>query len=267
MSKATVITFSNEKGGVGKTTSVAGVGCLLAEKGYKTLLINLDWQCNLEKRLSCKTDHNIYEILLDNMDFRPKKVLENLYCIPASGELRKFERQYEHKFDTAVPYDLLDGILEKARESADFILIDTNPYISHIVALNALVASDYVVIPTEASTDGNLGVAQLKKLIKGINNRMNPDLSIAGILLTDVEANTKVDREVIKEMREIYKTELFNTVIRKNTDIKNLSTNGIPLTQYAKYKQKRDNLSKLPLVNGIEDYKAFTEELLKRVTL
>lgn len=219
-----IITVNNQKGGIGKTTTVHSFGAGLAEKGYKVLLIDLDPQSNLS--LSCSADTStltIYDVMkqdcsasdaiqkLSQLDIIPSNILLS----GADLEFTKTGREY-----------LLKESLEPLKTRYDFIVIDTPPSLG-ILTVNSLAASQEVIIPMTADMFALQGMSQLKNTIEQVKKYCNNSLKVAGILLTKYNTRTILSRdltEAIKLTANDFNTKVYKSTIREGIAIREAQT-------------------------------------------
>lgn len=250
MKKATVISWANFKGGVAKSSSTASVGSILASKGKRVLIVDLDAQTNLtvcflndEER-----EESIYSAMLGKSRLPIVNIKENLDLIPASVKLAMIDLELASAFSRE---RILADLLEPYKEKYDYILLDCPPSLS-MMTLNALTASDHIIIPLVAEVLPFVGLKMMNDFIMMVNKRLNPNAHILGILITRFE-NVKLSRNMESSIRQSLGDIVFSTKIRKNIKIAEA-----PL-------EKTDIYTYNPTSNGAQDYVAFTEELLKRL--
>lgn len=221
--KTKVIAFANQKGGVGKTTCVQNVGVGMARKGKSVLLIDADPQANLTMGMGYDPDELKYTLseLLDNL--RNHKPIDNyddyilhstegVDILPSDMNLSGVEVGMQ-----ALPIDrefLIKTIVEQYESDYDFILLDCPPSLG-ILTLNALIASDEAIIPTQAQLYSVKGSSLLVQNINSIQKRLNPQLRIGGIIITMVNERTKTSQALIQDIRMIYgeHVHIFNVAI------------------------------------------------------
>ena len=247
------ISYINQKGGVGKSTSAINSSAILAEKGYRVLLVDLDPQANTTSYygLYNNIEPSIYDVMI-----RGKRVsevikataFENLDLLPATLNFSKADLELSQKL-MRQEYILKDS-LENVKNKYDYIIIDCPPA-RNKVTINALTASDYVIMPTIPDAFSIESIISMTELLSEIKNGVNPNLQILGVLITMDEATN--NKKAYKE--ELLKGELiscFNTVIRKNTKLAEAINVNLPIYLYDKN------------CNGTLDYIAFTDELLEK---
>ena len=236
-----IISVINQKGGVGKTTTVINLASGLSMKGKKILVIDLDPQGNATTGLglsnTASSDTTIYSVL--NGDKKITEVIqqtsfENLNLVTSNVDLSGLE--VETAGDSRRAFKLKDeltSILNDSRASYDYILIDCPPSLS-LLTIMALVASDALVVPLQTEFFALEGLTQLMKTIERIKNNLNPDLSIRGILLTMYDRRNKLSGEVEKEARNYFKEKVYQSVVPRNVRLSEAPSHGVPVLIYDK---------------------------------
>ena len=245
----TIISIINQKGGVGKTTTAVNLSAYLADKGKKTLLIDEDSQGNSTSGLSRSVtfDKSLYDVLLN--DTSPvKTAIRKLHLLPASIDLAGAEIEIA---PLAERESLLKRKIEPLREQYDYIIIDCPPSLG-LMTLNALVASDSIIIPIQAEFYALEGLSQLVKTVQVVSRRMNPRLHILGILLTMFDGRTNLSLQVAEEVKKYFGSKVFRTVIPRTVKLSEAPSFGEPVLTYA------------PKSKGAEAYKKLSREVLKR---
>lgn len=251
MSSSTkIIAFANHKGGVGKTTTTASVGSILASKGFKVLLIDLDAQANLTYSMKQLPDvyQSIYNILVFNESPEPYKVSKNLDIIPSSQELAMIDIQLS---SVIARERVLSRILSPIKENYDFILMDCPPSLG-VLTLNACTFATDIIIPLIAEVLPFKGLAMINEFILNVREYLNPEAHVSGVLITRWE-KTKLTSGIEEELRSSWDNIIFKTKIRKNVTIAEAPLESANIIEYA------------PKSNGAADYLSFTEELLTRL--
>lgn len=250
---ATVITYSLQKGGVGKTTTCGLSAYLLSEKGYKVLAIDMDSQGNLTQLISGFDDlepfyEDTIKEALEYGDVNPfiKVASDNLHYVAADDYLVLIA-DYKGPILKSL---LLKKAIESVKQEYDFILIDTPPNLS-IQTVNALIASDYVVIMFETAKFSYNAIPRFLESVEGARENGNPDLKIAGILSTLSDSRRTDNKELLELVNEEYKDVVFKTVIPRRAAIGRLSVYGF-----------FDNPE---ISQATKVHKDFIEELLDRV--
>ena len=254
-----IISIINQKGGVGKTTTVINLAAGLSMKGKKILVIDLDPQGNATTGLglsnTASSDTTIYSVLNGNKKISEviqKTSFENLNIITSNVDLSGLE--VETAGDSRRAFKLKDeltSILNDSRASYDYILIDCPPSLS-LLTIMALVASDALVVPLQTEFFALEGLTQLMKTIERIKNNLNPELSIRGILLTMYDRRNKLSGEVEKEARNYFKEKVYQSVVPRNVRLSEAPSHGVPVLIYDKG------------CPGSKSYFSFTEEFLNQ---
>ena len=254
-----IISVINQKGGVGKTTTVINLAAGLSAKGKKILVIDLDPQGNATTGLGLSntdnSEHTIYNVL--NGKKKISEVIqstnfENLNLITSNVDLSGLE--IETAGDSRRAFKLKDeltAILNDSGALYDYILIDCPPSLS-LLTIMALVASDALVVPLQTEFFALEGLTQLMKTIQRIKNNLNPELSIRGILLTMYDRRNKLSGEVEKEARNYFKEKVYQTVVPRNVRLSEAPSHGVPVLIYDK------------LCPGSRSYFSFTDEFLNQ---
>jgi chromosome partitioning protein len=244
-----IISLSNHKGGVGKTTSTINIGAGLNQLGKKVLLVDIDPQANLSLSLGITyAKNNIYGALRDEYEIKPIAMLEGLDLIPAVIDLANAEVELSNQ--PAREYFLKD-ILDKIKDNYDYILIDCPPSLG-LLTLNAFTASDEVLIPLQAEFLASQGLTELLKVIKRITKRLNPNLIIGGLFLTKFDNRKTLNRDIFDFAKENFPDEIFETKIRDNITLADAPSNHLDIFRFN------------PKSHGAEDYKELSKELIKR---
>ena len=247
-----IITIANHKGGVGKTTTTASVGSILASKGYKVLVIDLDPQANLTvSLLKQESGDDIYYALTGKEDVLPiVSVTENLFIVPSSLQLATAEME----LTAAISRErILSGLLEPIKSQYDFVLIDCPPSLG-LLTLNAFTASTEIIIPLVAEVLPFKGLTMINRFTQQVKSRLNSGVNIFGILLTRWES-TRLSTQIEEGLREELDDKVFNTKIRKNVTIAEAPLESQNIMEYA------------PKSNGAADYTAFVDELLEKLCM
>ena len=244
-----IISVSNHKGGVGKTTSTVNIGAALAQLGHKVLLIDLDPQANLSQSLGLEgKEPNTYQLLKGERAV-PINVAERLDVMPSSLDLSGAE--VELAGEAGREYILREA-LEAVKFRYDHILIDCPPSLG-LLTLNALTASDEVLIPIQPHYLATQGLAKLLEVVGKVGQRLNKRLKVGSILVTLYDGRKVLNRDVLEALEGRFPKELLSTRIRENIALAEAPTQGLDIFRYA------------PKSNGAEDYLAAGRELLERM--
>jgi len=254
-----VISIINQKGGVGKTTTVINLAAGLSMKGKKILVIDLDPQGNATTGLglsnSDNSDQTIYSVLNGNKKIseviKPTS-FENLKLITSNVNLSGLEVETADDSRRALKLkDELGFILNDSGSSYDYILLDCPPSLS-LLTIMALVASDALVVPLQTEFFALEGLTQLMKTIERIKSNLNPSLMIRGILLTMYDKRNKLSGEVELEARNYFKEKVYQTVVPRNVRLSEAPSHGLPVLIYDKS------------CPGSKAYYNFTDEFLNQ---
>ncbi len=254
-----IISVINQKGGVGKTTTVINLAAGLTMKGKKVLVIDLDPQGNATTGLGLSNTENseltIYSVLNGNKkisDVIQSTNFENLNLVTSNVDLSGLE--VETAGDSRRAFKLKDElalILNDSGDSYDYILIDCPPSLS-LLTIMALVASDELVVPLQTEFFALEGLTQLMKTIERIKSNLNPALIIRGIILTMYDKRNKLSGQVEQEARNYFKEKVYPTVVPRNVRLSEAPSHGVPVLLYDK------------LCPGSKAYFSFTEEFLNQ---
>jgi len=233
---ARVVALCNQKGGVGKTTTTISLGAALAEYGRKVLLVDFDPQGSLSVGLGLnphEMDLTVYNLLMENDvkigDVVVPSGVDGVDLLPANIELSAAEVQLVHEVGRE---QTLQRVLGPAVGEYDVILIDCQPSLG-LLTVNALTASDGVVVPLECEYFALRGVALLKQTIDKVKDRLNPRLHIDGLLGTMYDGRTLHSREVMERLVQAWGDTVFHTVIRRTVKFSDATVVGEPITSYA----------------------------------
>ena len=254
-----IISVINQKGGVGKTTTVINLAAGLSIRGKKILVIDLDPQGNATTGLGLSntedSDLTIYSVLNGNKKISEvikQTNFENLNLVTSNVDLSGLE--VETAGDSRRAFKLKDeltSILNDSRASYDYILIDCPPSLS-LLTIMALVSSDALVVPLQTEFFALEGLTQLMKTIERIKNNLNPSLEIRGILLTMYDKRNKLSSQVESEARNYFKEKVYKTAVPRNVRLSEAPSHGVPVLIYDK------------LCPGSKAYFSFTEEFLEQ---
>lgn len=257
--KTKIIAIANQKGGVGKTTTVLAMSAVLQEKGLKTLVVDGDIQGNSTFTYGAKINDTatLFDVLLAKEKIPGFEAIQKTnqgFMIASDPLLIGAEKQLweDHENSLCLLKEALDKI--KNTNVYDFIIIDTNPYIGTVL-YSALIASDQVIIPMEADVYSLQGIDMFQQTLDSVKNNFNPNLETVGFLLTKFNPRVVLSREIrddISKITEDFNTVLFDTTIRSSQKIKDAQAAKMSILDYA------------PKCTSALDYIAFVEEYLKR---
>jgi len=244
-----VISISNHKGGVGKTTSAINIGAGLNKLGKRVLLIDLDPQANLSQSLGLiEPERNIYGALRGEYKLEPLAIVKGLDVIGSTLDLSGAE--VEMSGEAGREY-ILRELIEPIRNNYDYILIDSPPSLG-LLTINSFTASDEIFIPLQAQYLALQGLAKLTEVIEKIKKRLNKELSIGGVFITQYDSRKVLNRDVVATIQAHFKDVVFKTIIRDNIALAEAPAQGLDIFRYnAK-------------TNGAEDYLSLSKEIIKR---
>lgn len=230
-----VIAISNQKGGVGKTTTAINLGASLAYLGKKVLLVDSDAQGNATSGLGVnkaeKEGKDIYSVLVDALPIVDTIVptsRENLFLVPATIHLSGAEMEL---YAVTNRERLLKQALAPIKDDYDYILIDCPPALGALT-LNAFTAADSVLIPVQCEYYALEGLGQLWNTIRLVHQHFNKDLDIEGVLLTMLDVRTNLGAEVVEEVRTYFKEKVYDTVIVRNVKLSEAPSYGKAIIDY-----------------------------------
>ncbi|MFN3693679.1 MAG: ParA family protein [Ignavibacterium sp.] len=249
---AKIISIANQKGGVGKTTTAINLSSLLAAAEKKTLLVDIDPQANSSSGLSVNNQQiSVYDVLAGTKNIN--EVIINTFMpfldlLPSNINLVGAEIEL---VDVESREAKLKNALHEINSEYDFILIDCPPSLG-LLTLNALTASDSVLIPVQCEYFALEGLGQLLNTINIVKKHFNPSLSIEGVLLTMFDTRLRLSHQVAEEVRKYFGDKVYNTVIHRNVRISEAPSYGKPIILY-------DAIS-----SGAKNYMSLAAELLER---
>lgn len=250
-----IFAFCNQKGGVGKTTSVVNISAALAAKGYRVLVIDLDAQANATSGLGEEkpTAHEstAYQLIVENSEPGPiirKTAFENLHIIPSSTDLSGAELELISRERREY---VLKTRLEGLKGQFDFILLDCPPSLG-LLTINALTAADAIIIPLQCEYYALEGLSQLLSTYQLVHQNLNPDLEVGGVILTMADFRTNLTQQVIEEVKSYFKEKVFEAIIPRTVKLSEAPSFGKPAIIYD------------PSNRGSKNYLAISQEFVKR---
>ena len=255
-----IISFVNQKGGVGKTTSSINLAASLGLLGKKTLLIDLDPQGNSTTGVGINkgdTTASVYELLVDNTEVKDviiKTKFKNLCVIPASINLAGADMELMEKSrqnPNFVAQLQLKNKIINLKEVFDYIILDCPPSLG-LITMNALAASDSVIIPVQCEFFALEGIMQLLNSIMFAQKKLNPTLDIEGVLLTMLDNRTNLGLEVVEEIKSYFKDKVYDTIIPRLVKLSEAPSHGKPIHAYE------------PKSRGTEAYINLAKEVILR---
>ena len=243
------IAVFNQKGGVGKTTTVINLADALANKGHRVLILDLDPQGNATSGLNIEKDREemIYDYLLGAEGNFAVQVKDNLSIIPSGAGLAGIEIEFARRDDWQTV--LKDRIADL--EDYDYIVMDCPPSLG-ILSILALTAADGILIPVQCEYYALEGLSQLMESIQLVRGGFNPDLEIEGVLLTMYDGRTNLSMQVVEEVKNYFKDAVFSTVIPRNVRLAEAPSYGMSIMDYDKNSR------------GAKAYASLADEVEKR---
>ncbi|MCM1042686.1 MAG: AAA family ATPase [Corallococcus sp.] len=249
-----IISFSNQKGGVGKTTSAINLAAYVAKAGKKVLLVDFDPQGNATSGFGLEKNQiktNCYDLLMESCsatDVIFATAIENLSIIPCNVDLAAAEVDL-------VTMPMRESALKRAlmgiKSNFDYIFIDCPPSLG-LLTLNALVASDSVIIPVQSEFFALEGLSQLMNTIKIVKQRLNPTLTINGVILTMYEVRTTMSKQVTAEIYKYFGEKVYTIPVPRNVKLVESPSFGVPVVLHA------------PKSSGAVAYEMLTKQFLQR---
>lgn len=249
--KPKIICFSNHKGGVSKTCSAVNIGAGLSNLGQRCLLIDLDPQANLSLSLGVKDPrYTVYGSLKGQYGLEEAicEITDNFHVVPSHLDLSGAEIELSSEAGREV---ILKELIEAVKHRYDFVLLDCPPSLG-LLTINALTASDEVLIPLQAQFLAFQGLAKLIEVIEKIKRRLNKALKVGGVLITQYDNRKVLNRDVAETIESHFKDVLFKTKIRENVALAEAPSTGLDIFRYN------------PKSNGAIDYLSVCKEIIDR---
>lgn len=248
-----IIAITNQKGGVGKTTSAINIAYYLAKSGKKTLLIDLDPQGNATSGLGVdkgNIEHSVIDLIASGATIETvaqPTAHKRLSLVPTTSHLANTEVELASSDKKFVR---LREALRKASEY-DYIVIDSPPSLS-LLTVNALVAADYVLLPVQAEFYALEGLGQLLETMKLVRKGLNPTLELLGVLVTMLDSRTTLSQQVHQEIQKHFPGKVFKATIPRNIRLAEAPSHGLPIGAYERWSK------------GARAYKAASKEIMER---
>ena len=250
-----IIAIANQKGGVGKTTTSINLSACLAEKGFKTLAIDMDPQGHLTTGFGVKKDDldfTIYDVMCENCNIGEAmliNVVPELNLLPSNRYLAGAEVQFVGQPDMQY---ILKNQLSHIRDKFDFIIIDCPPALG-MLTINSMTAADTVVVPIQCEFFALDGLSQLIYTIELIQQKLNKDLKIEGVVFTMYDSRTNLSLQVVENVKENLNQNVYKTIIPRNVRLAEAPSHGLPITLY-------DTRS-----SGAESYRLLADEVITNI--
>ena len=229
-----VIAITNQKGGVGKTTTSVNLSACLAELGKKVLLIDTDPQGNATSGFGCdkaSIRHSIYEVLINNVPMEEAIVstkLDNLKLLPATIRLAGAEVELVSMMSRETK---LKRALETIKHQFDYVIIDCPPSLG-LLTVNSLTAANAIIVPVQCEYYALEGLSQLMNTVELVKNNLNPTLTLDGVVLTMFDARTNLSIQVVDEVKKHFRQKVFQTIIPRSVRLSEAPSYGEPIITY-----------------------------------
>lgn len=231
-----VIAVINQKGGVGKSTSVVNLSACLGENKKKILVVDFDPQGNTTSGYGIdkeELEHDVYDVILHDYPIEEtiqETCVQNVFIVPATIQLATAEIEL---VSAMARESVLKEALSGIKDEFDYVFIDCPPSLG-LLTINALVAADSLLIPIQCEYYALEGVAKLLESMQMVKRRMNPDLEIFGVVMTMFDSRTTLSKQVVDEVQSYFGKKMFKTIIPRNVKLSEAPSHGLPVIKYAR---------------------------------